>query len=85
VGKEAINVLGREALRTGTNIIRDVAANSSKQTTDKISRYVAVSTQNMIGTLRGSGLRKRKRAVATTAKNGKPKRRKTPIIRDILS
>jgi hypothetical protein len=40
VGKEAIKALGREALRTGTNIIRDVAANPPEQTTDIISRHV---------------------------------------------
>jgi hypothetical protein len=80
VGKEAIKALGRKALRTDTNIIRDVAANPSEQTTDIISRHVTASTQNMIDRLRGSGLRKRKRAVSTTTKNVKRKRRrKTPI------
>jgi hypothetical protein len=60
VGKEAIKALGRKVLRTGTNIIRDIAANPPEQTTDIISRHVAASTQNMIVRLRGSGLRKRK-------------------------
>jgi hypothetical protein len=87
VGKKAIKALGREALRTGTNIIRDVAANPPDQTTDIISRHVAVSTQNMIVTLRGSGLRKRKRVVATTTKivKRKKRRRKTHIKRDNFS
>jgi hypothetical protein len=87
VGKEAIKALGCEALRTGTNIIRDVGANPPEQTTDIISRHVTASTQNMIDGLRGSGLRKRKRAVATTTKNVKRKRkmRKTPIKRNIFS
>jgi hypothetical protein len=86
VVKEAIKALGREVLRTGTNIIRDVPANPPEQTTDIISRYVAASTQNMIDRLRGSGLRKRKRLLATTSKSVKRKRRrKTPIIRDTFS
>jgi hypothetical protein len=52
VGKEAVKALGREALRTGTDIIRDVAANLPEQTTDIISRRVNATTQNMIDKLR---------------------------------
>jgi hypothetical protein len=67
VGKEAAKALGRAALRTGTDIIRDVAANPPEQTTDIISLHVNATTQNMIDKLRGSGMsRKRKRA--TTGK-----------------
>jgi hypothetical protein len=87
VRKESIKALGREALRTGTNIIRDVAANPPEQTTNIISRYVTASTQNMIDKLRGSG-RSRKRKWATTGKKLKRKRRKTgsrTIKRDIFS
>jgi hypothetical protein len=76
VGKEALKALGREALRTGCNIIRDIAENPPTQTTDIISRHVAASTQNIIDKLRGSGARKRKRAAATTARKVK-RRRKT--------
>jgi hypothetical protein len=36
VGKEAVKALGLAALRTGTDIIRDVAANPPEQTTDII-------------------------------------------------
>jgi len=45
MGKEALKALGREALRTGTNIIKDIAENPPTQTTDIISRHVADSTQ----------------------------------------
>jgi translation elongation factor EF-4 len=87
VGKEAVNALGREALRTGTDIIRDVAANSAEQTADIISRHVNGTTQNMIDKLRGSG-NSRKRKRAKTVKKVKRKRRKTGsriIRRDIFS
>jgi hypothetical protein len=48
LGKEAFKTLGREALRIGGNIIRDIAENPPTQTTDIISKYVATSTQNII-------------------------------------
>jgi hypothetical protein len=87
VGKEPIKALGRDDLRTGTNIIRDVAANPPGQTTDLISRHVTASMKNMIAKLRGSG-RSGKRKKATTGKKVKRKRRKTgfrTIKRDIFS
>jgi hypothetical protein len=91
-GKEALKALRREALRTGGNIIRDIAENSPTQTTDIISKHVAASTQNIIDNLKGSGARKRKRAVSTTARKAKRKRKtkRTPpgsktIKRDIFS
>jgi len=59
MGKEALKALGREALRTGTNIIKDIAENPPTQTTDIISRHVAGSKQNIINKLRGSGARNR--------------------------
>jgi hypothetical protein len=40
IGKETLKALGREALRTGTNIIRDIAENHPAQTTDIISKHV---------------------------------------------
>jgi hypothetical protein len=64
--KDALKALGREALRTGDNIIRDIAENPPTHTTDIISKHVAASTQDIIDKLRGSGARKRKRAVSTT-------------------
>jgi hypothetical protein len=92
VGKEALEVLGREALRTGGNIFRDIAENPPTQTTDIISKHLAASTQNIIDKLRGSGASKRKRAAATTARKVK-RGRKTKrnlissksIKRDIFS
>jgi len=52
--------LGREALRTGGNIMTEIAANPG-QTNDIISKHATESTQNIIKKLRGGG-RKRKRA-----------------------
>jgi len=60
MGKEALKALGCEALRTGTNIIRNIDENPPTQTTDIISKHVADSTQNIMNKLRGSGARKRK-------------------------
>jgi hypothetical protein len=82
VGKEAVKALGRAALRTGTDIIRDVAANPPEQTTDIISSHVNATTQNMIDKLRGSG-RSRKRKRATTGKIVKRKRRRKTSSRTI--
>jgi len=48
MGKEALKALGREALRTGTNIIRDIAENPPTHTSDIISRHVVDSTQDII-------------------------------------
>ena len=36
IGKETLKALEREALRTGTNIIRDIAENPPAQTTDNL-------------------------------------------------
>ena len=36
MGKEALKALRREALRTGTNIIRDIAENPPTQTTENL-------------------------------------------------
>ena len=94
IGKETLKALGREALRTGTNIIRDIAENPPAQTTDIISKHVTDSTQNIINKLRGSGARKRKRAASVTARNAKrkkkpkrtlPRKRRVTIKRDIFS
>jgi len=45
IGKETLKALGREALRTGTNIIRDIAENPPTQTTDIISKHVSDYTE----------------------------------------
>jgi hypothetical protein len=74
VGKEAFKALGREALRTGGNIIRDIEENPPTQTTDIISKHVAASTQNIINKLRGIGcVRKRKRVSSAAVRNVKRK------------
>ena len=93
IGKETLKALGREALCTGTNIIRDIAENPPTQTTDIISKHVSDSTQNIIHKLRGSGARKRKRATSVTGRNAKrkkkakrtlPGKRRGTIKQDIL-
>ena len=90
IGKETLKALGREALRTGTNIIRDIAENPPTQTTDIISKHVTDSTQNIIK-LHGSGARKLKRVTSGTARNAKRKnktnrtKRRGTIKRDIFS
>jgi hypothetical protein len=55
--------LGRETLRTGGEILADIADNKSPDISarDIISKHVGETTQNLIGRLRGGG-RKRKRA-----------------------
>ena len=45
IGKETLKALGREAIRTGTNIIRDIAENPPTQTTDIISKHVSDYTE----------------------------------------
>jgi ABC-type phosphate/phosphonate transport system ATPase subunit len=60
VGNEAIKALGRETLRTGTDIIIRVAANPPEQTRNIISRYATASTHDLIDKLRKIGSRKRK-------------------------
>jgi hypothetical protein len=76
-GKEPLKALGREALRTGGNIIIDIAENPTTQTKDIILKHVTASTQNIMDSLRGSGSLKRKSAMATNTRKVKRKRRKT--------
>ena len=94
IGKETLKALGREAIRTGTNIIRDIAENPPTQTTDIISKHVSDSTQNIINKLRGSGPRKRKRAASVTVRNARrkkkakrvlPRKKRVTIKQDIFS
>ena len=94
IGKETLKALGREALRTGTNIIRDIAENPPTQTTDIISKHVSGSTQNIINKLRASGPRKHKRAASVTVRNAKrkkkdkralPRKKRVTIKQDIFS
>jgi hypothetical protein len=86
-GEEALKALGREALRTGGNIIRDNAEKPPTQTTDIISKHVAASTQNIIEKLRGSGARQRKRAVAANERKvkGRRKTKRTQPVQKLLN
>jgi hypothetical protein len=73
VSKEAFKALGREALRTGGNIVRDIAKIHLHRP-QTISKHVAASTQNIIDKLRGSGTRKRKRVSSAAVRNAKRKK-----------
>jgi len=85
--------VGREVLRTGGNIMTEIAANPG-QTGDILSKHATETTQNIIKKLRGGG-RKRKRASSHSHKgkrlkiaNRKSSKRKAPpktIKRDIFS
>jgi len=89
----AASSLGSEALRTGGNIVTEIATNPG-QTGDILSKHATETTQNIIKKLRGGG-RKKKRASshnhkAKRVKIEKPKcsKRKAPpknIKRDIFS
>jgi len=84
---------GREALRTGGNIMTEIAANPG-QTDDILSKHATETTQNIVKNLRGGG-RKRKRASSHNykaksvkiAKQRSSKRKASfkPIKRDIFS
>jgi hypothetical protein len=69
-GKESLKALGREALRTGSTVIADIATNHPEQTQDIITKHVTASTQNLIDKLRGSA-RKRKRTTSSSARTSK--------------
>ena len=75
--------LGRETLRTGDDILTDIARSSPDQNPrDIVSKHVTESTQNLIAKLRGRG-RKRKRSGKTV----KPRASKKPRLtkRDIFA
>jgi len=85
--------LGREALRTGGNIITEIAANPG-QTGDIISKNATETTQNIIKKLRGGGLKKMrasshnhkaKRVKIAKRKSSKRKAPPKTIKRDIFS
>jgi hypothetical protein len=53
-GKATVKALGREALRTGSRILSDIADKiPDLSTSDIISKHVIASTQNLISKLRG--------------------------------
>jgi hypothetical protein len=75
MGKETLKALGRQALRTGGMILKDIVEIPHAETKDMFSRHVSESTQKIINKLRRKGARKRKRALSAT-RNAK-RRRKT--------
>jgi hypothetical protein len=83
VGRQTFRALGREALRTGGNILEDIAENPQVSSHDIISKHVGESKQNVVKKLREGGTRKRKRAPGVKNKR-KSKKAKT-TKRDIFS
>jgi hypothetical protein len=80
VGKEAFKALGSEALRTGGNIIRDIAEIPPTQTADIISKHVVASTQNMINKLRGSGGGRKRKGVSSAAVRNVKRKKKLNVL-----
>jgi len=69
--------VGREALRTGANVMTEIAANPG-QTRDILSKHAVDTTQNIIKNLRGGGgggSRKIKRASSRKHKAKRAKRK----------
>jgi len=62
--------LGRETLRTGGDILTDIARSSPDQNPrDIVSKHVTATTQNLIDKLRGSGRKPKRSNRATTTQN----------------
>jgi len=49
--------LGRETLRTGGDILTDIARSTDENPHDIVSRRLNETTQNLIGKMRGRGLK----------------------------
>ena len=70
-----VKALGRDSLRTGSDILTDIAHSSPDQNPrDIVSKHVTQSTQNLIAKLRVR-VRKRKRSGKTVKPRGSLKRR----------
>jgi len=81
------NTLGRETLRTGGDILSDMARSTGGESPgDIVSRRVNETAQNLIGKLRGR-CRKRKatKKVVVKRKNNKGAKKKKLTKRDIFS
>jgi hypothetical protein len=77
-----VKTFGREALRTGSRILSDIADKAPDvRTSVIISKHVIASTQNLISKLHGICSRKRKRAL----KKRRPNKRAKTAKRDIFS
>jgi hypothetical protein len=76
-GKEAAKFLGREALRTGSRILTDIADNPQTGYRDIISKHVQDSFQNLGSRIMsGKGRRRKRRASVRRRSSGKNKKRK---------
>jgi len=76
--------LGRETLRTGGDILSDMARSTGGESPrDIVSRRVNKTAQNLIGKLRGRGRQRKAKAVKRKRNNGTMKKKITK--RDILS
>jgi hypothetical protein len=92
VGREALRAMGCEALRTGGNIVTDLASNTSPDVKagDIVARRFGESAQNLIQKMRGKGKRKRAapKSRKTRTKSGqKPPKKKAKKLtkRDIFA
>ena len=81
---EWAKAVGRETLRTGGNILTDIAENKSPELSpnDIGSKHVTESMQNLIGNVRGGGC-KRARGVPSVTKKRKKAKCARVIKRDI--
>ena len=62
--------LGRETLRTGGDILTDIARSSPDQNPrDIVSKHVTATTQNLINKLRGRGRKRKRSSRAATTQN----------------
>jgi hypothetical protein len=69
VGVESLKILGREALRAGTNIVHDIAQNPQTDPTDIVGKHASESTQNIVRKLWG-GVRPRAKKRVVHKLNG---------------
>jgi hypothetical protein len=78
--------VGRETLRTGGKILKDIVENKSPEvnTKDIVTKHVTESVQNLIGNLRGGGP-KRARGFTTVTKKRKKAKQARVIKRDTFS
>ena len=72
VGRETMRNIGKEAMRTGSRMLSDIADNTSSDITarDIMTRHLSALPQNILSNLRGSG-KKRKRSVSASPRKRK--------------
>jgi hypothetical protein len=73
-GKEAAKALGREALRTGSSILTDIADNPQAGYRDIIPKQVQYTLQNLGTGLMGRGRKRNSRSAPRRRNSKRPKR-----------